>query len=344
MLLKRVQQHLKANMLWYVIASIALGWVLGYRWAPSVKLYQQTLKNLVTVAVFLMIYPMMVNIRMEALAKAVRNLKSLALVLGYNFVWAPLFGYTMGKVFLRDPQVGFGFFMAMVVPCSSMSIGYTGLSEGNLELAAVSVAASFLAAVVAIPFWAGTVGGSFNVPVPMKLLLSTILMVLIIPMVLGYLTRLVLVKWLGEKGFKRIAPIFPSITLIGMYLIVFLIFLMKANVLIQKWQLILLLIVPSTGFYLVTLALVTWLDKTLGFGYKDHMGMAFASTGKNEGTAIAIATAAFSPLVAVPAAMMPIFQIVFLVGYLKLEEWVRQYFGAPKPAPAEVPPAPAKGR
>jgi len=101
--------------------------------------------------------------------------------------------------------------------------------------------------------------------------------------------------------------------------------------------------------------------------YDDHMGIVFASTGKNNGTAIALATAAFSPLVAVPAATLPIFQIIwvysnpvvgaplrspwagarpaptthfertqiiFLVGYLKLEKRVRRYFGGPKPTPA----------
>ncbi len=329
MTLKKIHENLKQNMIWYVLASIILGWVLGYLYGPTVKHYQPTLKNLITVAVFLMIYPMMVNIKMSALLNAVRNWKGLGLVLSYNFIWAPLFGYAMGKIFLHDPQVGFGFFMAMVVPCSSMSIGYTGLSGGNLELATVSVVTSFMVAIVAIPFWAKMLGGSFNVPVPMGLLLNTILMVLILPMVLGYLTRIILLRWLKEKGFRKIAPLFPALTLIGMYMIVFLIFLMKANTLIHKWQLILLLFIPSIGFYIISLALVTWVNKLLGFGYEDHMGIVFASTGKNEGTAIAIATSAFSPLVAVPAAMMPIFQIIFLVGYLKLEKQVRKYFGAP---------------
>ena len=52
----------------------------------------------------------------------------------------------------------------------------------------------------------------------------------------------------------------------------------------------------------------------------------FARTGKNNGTAIAIAMMAFPPLVAVPAATMPIFQIVFLVLYLKMAQWLRAYF------------------
>jgi hypothetical protein len=48
------------------------------------------------------------------------------------------------------------------------------------------------------------------------------------------------------------------------------------------------------------------------------MAVVFASTGKNNGTAIAIAAMAFSPMVAIPAATMPIFQVLLLVGYLKL--------------------------
>lgn len=57
------------------------------------------------------------------------------------------------------------------------------------------------------------------------------------------------------------------------------------------------------------------------------MAVVFASTDKNNGTAIAIATTSFSPLVAIPAATMPIFQILFLVAYLKVAGWVRGYFG-----------------
>lgn len=344
MISKRIQEHLKAQMLWYVAAAIALGWGLGYINGPFIKQHQPTLKTLITIVVFFMIYPMMVNIRLEALAKAARNLKGLGLTLAYNFIWAPLFGFVMSKIFLNDPQVGFGFLLVMVVPCSSMSIGYTGLAEGNLELSTVAVATSFVTAIAAIPFWLSILAGSYNVPVPMGLLMNAILTVLILPMVLGYLTRLALIRGLGEKGFRRIAPLFPSITLASMFLIIFLIFFMKAAVLVQKWQLMVWLIVPNLLFVTVTLAIITWVDRKAGLNYKDHMGIVFASTGKNNGTAIALATAAFSPLVAIPAATLPIFQIIFLVGYLKLESWVRRYFGAAPAALVESEPALVEGR
>ena len=40
-----------------------------------------------------------------------------------------------------------------------------------------------------------------------------------------------------------------------------------------------------------------------------------------------------SPLVAVPAATMPIFQVLLLVGYLKAANRVRRYFAANEPDP-----------
>lgn len=348
MKLKKIQENLKTYLLWYVSISILIGWALGYFNTAFIKQHQPTLKTLITIVVFLMIYPMMINIRLEALAKAVRNLKGLGLTLAYNFVWAPLLGFALSKIFLNDPEVGFGFLLVMVVPGSSMSIGYTGLAGGNLELATVAIATSFVTAIAAIPFWLGVLGGSFNVPVPMGLLMNAILTVLILPMILGYLTRLGLLRWLGETGFKKLAPLFPSITLFNMYLIIFLIFFMKGAILLQKWQLMLWLIVPNLVFVSLTLAVITWVDRKMGLSYEDHMGIIFASTGKNNGTAIALATAAFSPLVAVPAATLPIFQIIFLVGYLKIEHWVRHYFGAPhgvieSEQPVSGNPLPVKG-
>ncbi|NIA25428.1 MAG: arsenic resistance protein [Gammaproteobacteria bacterium] len=328
----KLQEHLKRYLLWYATAAIVVGWGLGYLDQPFTKAHQPGLKTLITVVVFLMIYPMMVNIRLEALAKAFKNLKGLGLTLGYNFVWAPILGYILSKIFLNDPEVGFGFLLVMVVPCSSMSIGYTGLSKGNLELATVAVATSFVAAIAAIPFWLSVLGGSFDVPIPMGLLMNAILTVLILPMILGYLTRIGLIRWLGEKKFRRVAPIFPSITLISMYAIIFLIFFMKAGVLVQKWQLMLWLIVPNLVFVIATLAFITWANRKAHLSYEDHMGLVYASTGKNNGTAIALATAAFSPLVAIPAATLPIFQIIFLVAYLKMEDRIRRYFGAPPTA------------
>jgi ACR3 family arsenite efflux pump ArsB len=219
-----------------------------------------------------------------------------------------------------------------------MAIGYTGLSDGNIELATIIVALSFVLAIVALPSWMMVFAHNYHIPVPVNDMLKSIVTVLIAPMILGYLTRILLIKWLGEKGFKKLQPLFPSLSLIAMYGIVFVIFFSKATMIIDKWQTVLFLLVPNAIFIATSLVLFTWINKKLNLTYEDNMAVVFTSTGKNNGTAIAIATTAFSPMVAIPAATMPIFQIIFLVSYLKLAGSLKRYFGErQKSAIAEQP-------
>lgn len=335
-MLKRIQMHLKKYMLLYVALSMALGLLLGYPQAAWVKAHPASMKTLTTIIVFLIIYPMMVNLKLESLAKAGRNWKGLALALGYNFLWAPVFGYLLAKVFLHDPLLALGFLMVMVVPCSSMSIGYTGLSEGNVELATVTVALSFIVAVGAVPLWMSVFAGQYEVAVPIRDMLMSILEVLIAPMVLGYLTRIFLVRRYGEKKYKEWQPFFPSLSLLAMFGIVLVIFFAKATIIVDKWQMILLLLIPEALFFLVTLTVITLLNRWMKIPYEEHMALVFASAGKNNGTAIAIAATAFSPLVAVPAAVMPVFQIFFMVGYLKMADRWRAYFANVAPSEATL--------
>jgi len=325
--MKALQQHLNRWLLGYSVLAMAVGLIVGYPGAAWTKAHASAVSTLTTIAVFFIIYPMMVNLKLGALAKAGRNVRGVSLALVYNFVWAPLIGFLLARVFLRDPLLALGFLLVMVVPCSSMSIGYTGLSEGNLELATVIVALSFVLAVVAVPLWMLVFAAQYHVPVPIQDMLTSILTVLIAPMLLGYLTRRGLVRWLGETRFHHLQPLFPALSLLAMFGIVFLIFLAKATLIVSQWSTVLLLLVPNALFVGITLAAVTWLNRRLGLSYRDNMAVVFASTGKNNGTAIAIATMAFSPLVAIPAATMPIFQILLLVLYLKAAGWLRGYFG-----------------
>jgi len=281
---------------------------------------------LTTAAVFLVIYPMMVNLRVEALAKAGRNVRGLLLALVYNFVWAPLIGFVLARVFLHDPLLALGFLLVMVVPCSSMSIAYTGLAKGDVELSTVIVGSSFVVAVVAVPVWMMVFAAGYDVAVPMGAMMTSIVTVLIAPMFAGWLTRKVLVRARGKAGLARLGPVFSAASMLAMFAIIFLIFFAKASMIVDRWQMVLLLLVPNAFFMALTLAGATWLNRRLGLTYPEHMAVVFASAGKNNATAIAIAATAFTPLVAVPAATMPIFQVLLMVGYLKIAPRISAYY------------------
>ena len=291
----RLQQHLSHWLLLYAMSAIAAGLAVGYplrAWAGS---HTGGIGTLTTAAVFLVIYPMMVNLRVEALARAGRNVRGLLLALAYNFVWAPLIGFVLARVFLHDPLLALGFLLVMVVPCSSMSIAYTGLAKGDVELSTVIVGSSFVVAVVAVPAWMMIFAAGYHVPVPMGAMMGSILTVLIAPMLAGWLTRKALVRRRGPGAPAHLAPVFSSASMLAMFAIIFLIFFAKAAMIVDRWQMVLLLLVPNALFMALTLAVATWLNRRLGLTYGEHMAVVFASAGKNNATAIAIAATAFTP-------------------------------------------------
>ena len=339
--MKALQDHLNKWLMAYVAGAMGIGVLLGHPHAETawIGAHKGDVSTLNTVAVFMIIYPMMVNLRFGGLLKAGRNLRALVLALAFNFVWAPLLGYGLTHLFIRDdPALALGFLLVMVVPCSSMALGYTGLSKGNLELATVVVSISFLLALAAVPAWMSLFAANYSFPLPMGSLLRTILEVLLAPMLLGPLTRAGLTRWLGPSRYQRLQPLFPAVSLIAMQAIIFLIFFSKAEMIVSKWSTVLMLLAPNALFIAITIIVLSWLNRRLGLSYEDNMAVVFTSTGKNNGTAIAIASMAFSPMVAIPAATMPIFQIILMVVYLKMAGPVRHYF-ARSPS-ARVAPAP----
>ena len=256
-MVERCHAYLKDWLAWNAVAAILLGLLIGQILKPKDSGYGRIVDVAILTCVFLMIFPMMVTVRLEAFRQAARNLKGVGLSIFFNFVWAPLIGLALASAFIDQSEVAFGFLVVMTVPCAPMSLSYTGLTKGDVELATIIVAVSFLLALVSVPFWLALFGGQFDVPVPYLVLGRALVVTLVLPMVFGYLTRRVLVKRCGHDGFTRIAPVFPAISMATMLCNIFLIFFSMASTLLEQWTLMLWLLVPNILFMAVTFLLVT---------------------------------------------------------------------------------------
>ncbi len=315
----KFKNHLDKYLPVYVTLAMVAGFYVGTH--TNLKPYHETLKTLNMLVVISMIYPMMINLRLGELRNSARLGKQLTIALTMGLVISPLIMYgaiwITGLLHPVNRMLALGLLLAVVVPCSSMSIAYTGFTKGNLELATIVVALSFTMAIVTVPAWLKVFASSYHVSISIWLLVKTILIVVITPMILGVLTRAYLMGKLGTGGFLRIKPAFPAISLLGMYTIVFLIFMEKARLVASKPSIVGVALIPLALYYIVALLFMTIVDRVAGIPYRDHMAITFTSVGKNEGTAMAIALAAGTGLMAIAPAVTPILQIPFLVGYVK---------------------------
>ena len=322
--LLKLKNHLNKFLIPYVVIAMVIGFFTGL--PIDVKAYSHMFKILNMVVVISMIYPMMINLKIEALGKAAKSWKQILIALIVGLIFAPLLIFGLNLLFHINPILSLGLLLATVVPCSSMAIAYTGLSDGNLELATIVLALSFSLAIITVPGWLELFASGYHLSISAWLLIKTIIIVVFIPLFFGYLTRILLLKKIGFEGFEKIKPLFPSISIIGMFAIVLLIFMEKAKLIASKPGVVAISLAPLTLYYIITLLVLTFFNRKLGLSYEDHMGVVFTSVGKNEGTAMAIAMAAGMGLMAIPPAITPILQIPFLVGYLKFAQVIKKWW------------------
>ncbi|MHA1819397.1 MAG: arsenic resistance protein [Promethearchaeota archaeon] len=320
----KLKNHLNKFLPMYVILAMIGGFLFGLQ--IDVKQYGSIFKMLNQIVVISMIYPMMINLKIEALKKAGKMWKQLTIALIMGLGYSPVIMFLLASMFHISSSLALGLLLAVVVPCSSMSIAYTGFSEGNVELSTIIVALSFTLAIFTVPFWLSLFASEYNVPMPIGILIQTILIVVILPLILGYLTRVAIIKKSGPEKFDEIKPLFPSISLIGMYLIVFLIFMEKGSLIKEKYNMVLIALIPLSLYYIITLGIFTYMNKKLKISYKNHMSITFTATGKNQGTAMAIAMAGGMGIMAIPPAITPLLQIPFLITYVKLAPRIHDYW------------------
>ena len=100
--------------LWVAIV-VCLALVIGYHF-PSVNF----LKKFIPFLLFFMLLPMMITLRIENIANALKNLKLSVISILVNFLIAPLLGALWAHLLFRDtdPFLAAGFILKVTVPCA----------------------------------------------------------------------------------------------------------------------------------------------------------------------------------------------------------------------------------
>ncbi|MDP3423515.1 MAG: ACR3 family arsenite efflux transporter [Burkholderiaceae bacterium] len=193
----------------WVLASIVGGMVLG-QWLPGVfqaiggmEVAQVNLP--VGVLIWVMIYPMMIQIDWSAVRDVGSKPKGLALTLTVNWLIKPFTMAALGVLFFKhifapwvDPATASEYIAGMILlgvaPCTAMVFAWSQLVKGDPAYTLVQVSINDLVMIVAFAPIAAFLLGVTDVTVPWEtLLLSTVLYV-VLPLVAGVLTRQVLAR------------------------------------------------------------------------------------------------------------------------------------------------------
>lgn len=215
-------------------------------------------------ASFLMIYPMFVNLKIGDVIEIKNYKKAVILSIFINFILSPLYAYVLGKVFLADqPHMALGLILISLIPTSGMTATWTELAKGNLKVALSIIATSLLIVIAGLPVMLPVLAGGSLSAGPLFILMR-IMFVIVIPLVLGDITRRIIIARKGQQYYKSKKPMFSGLSSTGLLFVLFLIMSLNTNkMLVSNPLLTLKGIIPLLVYYILMFGTSTLITRGL---------------------------------------------------------------------------------
>jgi ACR3 family arsenite transporter len=271
----------------WVLACMGIGVAFG-KLAPEVTAHLSQLEfgrgsqvNVpIGVLLWLMIYPMMLKVDFSAISGIARKPKGLMVTLFVNWLVKPFSMALLAWIFMQHVFAGWigpdqakeytaGLIILAAAPCTAMVFVWSYLTDGDPAYTLVQVAVNDLIMLVAFAPIVMFLCGVANVVVPAKVLITSVVVFIVIPLAAGWITRSVLLRSRGKAWFEeRFLPRFHPVMIGALLLTLVLIFAFQAQNLTGRWLAVALIAVPIIIQVYFNSGLVYFLMKALKVEHK----------------------------------------------------------------------------
>ncbi len=246
----------------WVSICIVLGIGIGYFVEDGVTV----LSNLeifkvnipVAILVWLMIYPMMLQIDFSSLKNVGKKPKGLLLTVVVNWLIKPFTMAFFAWIFFSKIYAAFitpelageyiaGAILLGAAPCTAMVFVWSYLTDGDPNYTLVQVSVNDLIILVAFVPLVGLLLGITDIKIPYNTLVASVIVFVVVPLLAGFLTHKILINKKGEAWFKsEFLPKFKPVSIIALLSTLVLLFAFQGETILQKPLIILLIAVPLT--------------------------------------------------------------------------------------------------
>ncbi|MCU0927551.1 MAG: ACR3 family arsenite efflux transporter [Hydrogenophaga sp.] len=190
-----------------ILAGVGLGLLTPASFAAIAAIEFAHVNGIVAVLIWVMIYPMMIQIDFAAVRDVGKRPQGLVLTVVINWLIKPFTMAALGVLFFRvlfadwvDPQSANEYIAGMILlgvaPCTAMVFVWSQLTKGDPNYTLVQVSVNDIIMVFAFAPIAALLLGVTDLTVPWKTLLLSTLLYVVLPLVAGVLTR----RWLRSRG------------------------------------------------------------------------------------------------------------------------------------------------
>ncbi len=278
----------------------------------QVEQIRDNAESLIVPLLVAMLYITFLQIPIEEIKKAFKNIKFTYTSVMINFVWTPILAWLLAMVFLGgNPSLYIGFIMLMVTPCTDWYLIFTGIAKGNVALSTAILPLNLILQVILLPIYLLMFGGTTGV-IELSFLVESILIVLFMPLALAFLTKMVLrnKRQLRENLLSNLSvlPIsFLSLAIVAM-------FASQGQLMLDNLDLMWQITIPILLFFIVNFFVGQKIGQLMQFPNSDRTSLSLTTLARNSPIALAIAMTAFpdQPLIALTLVIGPLLELPIL--------------------------------
>jgi ACR3 family arsenite transporter len=209
----------------------------------------------VAILIWVMIYPMMVQVDFASIKDVGRRPKGLLLTLTVNWLIKPFTMAGLGWLFFRvvfadlvDADTAGEYIAGMILlgvaPCTAMVFVWSQLTRGDANYTLVQVSVNDIIMIFAFAPIAAFLLGVSNVAVPWETLLLSVVLYVLLPLLAGYLTRRALDSADDHSGITRLLATLKPVSVLGLLATIVLLFGFQADTIMAQPLAIALIAVP----------------------------------------------------------------------------------------------------
>lgn len=236
-----------------IIAGVAVGSLFPDFFALVASLEYAHVNLVIAVLIWLMIYPMMIQIDFSSIKDVGKKPKGLVLTLVVNWLIKPFTMALLGWLFFKgifadwvDPQTATEYIAGMILlgvaPCTAMVFVWSHLTKGDANYTLVQVSINDLIMIILFAPITAMLLGVTDITVPWNTLILSVVLYVVLPLIAGVITRKKMEK--GEQAVTAIIERFKPFSVLGLLITIVLLFGFQAETILAQPQDIVLIAIP----------------------------------------------------------------------------------------------------